>query len=81
MRHAARLDNVPFSSLHSRIAGATPAKEFRPKSHNLYALEETVLVKHMMDLDERGFPPRLEDVEDMANYILASHFTRCVGKL
>ena len=72
MRRAAQLYNVPFSSLRSRIAGATPAKEFRPKSHNLDELEETVLVKHILDLDDRGFSPRLEDVEDMANYILAS---------
>ena len=81
MRRAAQLYNVPYSTLRSRMMGATPAKEFRPKSHNLDAIEESVLVRYILDLDDRGFPPRLEDVEDMANYILASRGKRRVGKL
>ncbi|KAM5344538.1 hypothetical protein ACJ41O_013073 [Fusarium nematophilum] len=33
-----------------------------------------------MDQDGRGFPPRIADVEDIANYILTKRRTRRVGK-
>jgi hypothetical protein len=31
-----------------------------------------VLVREILDLDSRAFPPRLDDVEDMANKLLAN---------
>lgn len=54
------------------MKGAKPKAESRPKAQLLDELEGKVIVQHIMDLDNRGFPPRLEDVKDMANYILAS---------
>ena len=41
-------------------------------NHNLTELEEKVLVQHIINMDIRGFAPRLAGVEDMANYILKS---------
>jgi hypothetical protein len=43
-------------------------------------LEETVLVEHILDLDSKGFPPRLCVVEDMANRILVTRNRGCVGQ-
>ena len=37
----------------------------------LTSTEEEVIVQHVLKLDERGYPPRLADVEDMANSLLA----------
>ena len=46
----------------------------------LEATEERVIVQHILKLDERGYPPRLPDVEDMANVLLAERGQRPVGK-
>ena len=43
--------------------------------------EEEVLIRYILDMDERGFAPLLAGVEDMANYILESRGARRVGKL
>ena len=76
-RHkAAKLYRVPYSTLTNRINGAPPRSEYRSKNHNLTELEEEVLVWHILDIDERGFAPRLAGVEDMANYILEYYCLR-----
>ena len=43
-------------------------------------LEESVIVQHILDLDSRSFPPRLSNVEDMANQLLAERDASKVGK-
>jgi hypothetical protein len=78
---AAEVYNVPESTLRDRINGRTPLSEYRPKGHNLTKLEEDVLVLYILDMDERGFAPRLAGAEDIANYILDSRRARHVGKL
>ena len=81
-RHkAAKLYRVPYLTLTNRINSTPPRSEYRSKNHNLTELEEEVLVWHILDIDERGFAPRLAGVEDMANYILESRGARRVGKL
>ena len=46
---------------------------------NLTKLEEKVVVEHILDLDLRGFPPRLADVADMANSLRAKRNLGQVG--
>ena len=46
----------------------------------LTSTEELVIVQHILKLDERGYPPRLADVEDMANSLLAERHQLPVGK-
>ena len=78
---AAKLYRVPYSTLTNRINGRPSRNNIRPNCHNLSELEEEVLIRHVLDMDERGFAPRLAGVEDMANYILESRGARRVGKL
>ena len=47
---------------------------------NLTKLEEDVVVKHILDLDSRGFPPRLADVANMANSLRAERNLVQVGQ-
>jgi hypothetical protein len=42
-------------------------------------LEESVIVQYILNLDSRGFPPRLSGVEDMANRLLAERDAGRVG--
>jgi hypothetical protein len=44
-------------------------------------LEEEAIVEYILDLDLRGFPPRLVNVEDMANLLLAERGIKKVSKL
>jgi hypothetical protein len=79
-RAAAKLYNVPESTLRDRMSGATPIAERRPAIQVLTALEEVAVAQYILDLDARGIPPSLEDVREMADRILASRGTRRVGK-
>jgi hypothetical protein len=42
-------------------------------------LEESVILEYILDLDCKGFPPRLSGVEDMANRLLADRDAPRVG--
>ena len=80
-RSAAKIYNVPEATLRDRMAGRTHRPETRPNRHKLTDLEEEVLIRYILNLDSRGFAPRLAGVEDMANRILQSRGRDPVGKL
>jgi hypothetical protein len=63
------------------MAGRTSCDETRPNRQKLTTLKEEVIIRNILDLDSRGFAPRLAGVEDMANYILESRGGERVGKL
>ena len=46
---------------------------------SLTKLEEDVVAKHIIDLVDRGFPPRLAEVADMANSLRAKRGLGYVG--
>jgi len=78
-RNAAKIYRVPYSTLTDRINGRTTLPERRPASHKLTELEEKVIIQRILDIDTRGFAPRLAGVEDMANFILESRGEQRVG--
>jgi transcriptional regulator with XRE-family HTH domain len=80
-RSVAKIYRVPLSTLSDRMAGRTPRPETRPNNQKLSKLEEGVIVRYILDLDSRGFAPRLAGVEDIANYILESRGGGRVGQL
>ena len=80
-RDAAKIYQVPKSTLYDRIAGRTPRLETRPNCRKLNDIEEDTIVQYILNLDSRGFPPRLASVEDMANLILKSRGQDPVGQL
>ena len=61
--------------------GITPQAEKRNARHTLTSSEEETLVRHILDLDSRGFSPRIDSVRDMANLLLATRQATPVGKL
>ena len=50
-----------------------------PVSRGLNNNEEQVIVKHILHLVKRGFPPRLSAVADMANSLRAERGLGHVG--
>ncbi|KAH9859203.1 hypothetical protein J1614_012280 [Plenodomus biglobosus] len=67
LRRAATLYNVSRATLCDRRAGRASRGDSIPKSRKLDKIEEEVILRHILDLVERGFPPRLAAVADMAN--------------
>ena len=69
------------STLHNRMNSATYQVEIWSKNRLLDELEEKVLLQHILNLDTREFLSKIEDVKDIANYILVSYRKWQVNKL
>lgn len=80
-RRAATTYSVPETTLRRRRAGIAVRRDCEPKSKKLTKLEEEVIVKHILDLDSRGFAPTLGAVRDMANKLLTERGACHVGQL
>ena len=80
LRRAAEAFNVPPSTLTSQYNGITHRPESRNAQHKLTATEEQTIVQYILNLDSRGFAPRLCKVADMADKILGVRGSKPVGK-
>ena len=80
-RKAAKLYQVPHSTLCDRINSQTTLYERRPAMTKLTILEEEVIIWNILDLDSRGFSPWLASVEDIVNYILELQEGKHISKL
>ena len=78
-RRAADIYNVPRKTLSDRRAGKVSRRDCTPNSMKLLKTEEEVIIQHILDLDSRGFPPRLAAVKDMADSLLAARHQDPVG--
>ena len=81
LRAAAKLYNIPFSTLRDRHAGRPVRCDTTPNSKKLTQSEEEAIVQYIIELCARAFPPRLRGVEEMANQLLRVRDAPPVGKL
>ena len=65
--YAATTYNVPRTTLRCRHVGQGSRRDISANLRKLTDLEEKVLLDWILDLDLRGFQPRLEDVREMAD--------------
>jgi hypothetical protein len=77
---AAKLYNIPEPTLRARITGRPSRRDIRSNCIKLSELK-TVIGEYILDMDTRGFAPRLAGVEDMANYLLETRRAKHIGKL
>ncbi|KAG6996543.1 hypothetical protein FocnCong_v015657 [Fusarium oxysporum f. sp. conglutinans] len=80
LRRAAKIYKVSLTTLWRRQQGILSQRDTIPKSRKLSDPEEQIIVQFILDLDSRGFPPRLRGVEEMANRLLADRDASPVGK-
>lgn len=80
IRAAAKACSVPHTTLTMRLRGTSSRRDSTPKSRKLTDAEEGAILQHVLDLHARSFPPRLANVEDMANKLLADRDSPPVGK-
>jgi hypothetical protein len=81
VNQAAVIYTIPESTLRDRLAGKRARRDCEPKSKKLTKLEEEVIVRHILELDSRGFAPTLCAVRDMADKLLNERDGGQVGKL
>ena len=79
LRRAAKLYQVNFTTLLCRHNGVQSRANTIAKSRKLSNLEEEIVIKYILELNLRGFPPRLRGVEEMANRLLADRDMSPVG--
>jgi hypothetical protein len=70
IRAAAKVYNVPATTIRHRCDGRTARCNIRPNLTNLIESEEQAIVRYVLELATRAFPPRLRGVEEMANELL-----------
>lgn len=80
IRAAAKIYNVPRITVQTRVYGVLAQRDIPPKSLKLTELEEQAIIQYTLDLITRAFPPRLCNVEDMANDLLRVRNASPVGK-
>ena len=76
----ARIHKVPRTTLRARYLGTPSRQDSLANSRKITLLEEEVIVQHILDLDLRSFPPRISNVEDMANRLLQARNQERIGK-
>ena len=79
VRAAADIYNVPESTLRHRRAGRLHRRDRPANTRKLTDLEENVILNRIIDLVERGFPPWLGDIRDMADRLLRVRDATYVG--
>jgi helix-turn-helix, Psq domain len=79
IRVASASYEVPYTTLYDRIYGIPSRRNSTPNSRNLTPTEELAIVRYILDLDSRGFPPRPQAVQEMADLLLAQRDASLVG--
>jgi predicted HTH domain antitoxin len=83
IREAARIYDIPRTTLQDRLNGRENRVELRAKSFKLTEIEENSLKEWVISMDVRGAAPRPSMVQEMANLLLATRGTtpiQTVGK-
>jgi hypothetical protein len=76
---AAATYNVVESKLRNRRTRKLARHDCQSNSKKFTQLEEEVISRYTLDLDQRGFAPTYTVVRDMADKLLAARGAGCVG--
>jgi len=80
LKCAARTYDVKFTTLRKRFNGIPARRDSTPHNRNLTLSEESVIIEYILDLDSRGFSPRVCAVGEMANLLLAERGGTPIGR-
>ena len=79
VRRAAQTYKISKTTLLARMKGRVAKPEKRHPQHKLTKSEEESLIQYVLDLDARGFPPRISGIKDMADLLLATRHGQPTG--
>ena len=80
LRHAAKTYNVPYITLNEWFNGKPARRDCVPHNWKLTCSEEMVIIDYILDLDSRGYPPRVCAVGEMANLLLVERGGTPIGQ-
>jgi hypothetical protein len=80
LRRAAAAFNVTHQRLSNRLHGITPRAQTELNCQKLTATEKQTIIRYILDLDSRGFAPRLCEVADIADKLLTIRGGEPVGR-
>lgn len=69
---AAKLYEIPYTTLYTRSHGRVSRADIRPNGHKLTQFKENSLAEWIISIDTRGAAPRLATVGEMANILLTA---------
>ena len=72
IRAAARAYNVPRSTLTNRLRGQLTRQQSQIVNRKLLPTEEEALLQWVLSMGDRGFPPRISAVRNMADILLSA---------
>jgi hypothetical protein len=75
IRGAAKLYEIPHTTLADRANGIKARVDKRPYSYKLTEFEEESLTEWILSMDSRGAAPRPSTVREMANILLVARGT------
>src|SRR6266566_14952 len=79
IRRTTKIYDLPENSFCNRMKGMTPLTERRNSRCRLTPAEEETFLRYILNLDSRGFAPRIDDVKDMVNTFLTTRNIERVG--
>ena len=80
VKRAAKVYNIPRTTLSHRRAGRRSRRDCEANSKRLNKLEEEAIVKRILEESARGFAPTKADVRAMADSLLHARDGKPVGK-
>jgi Tc5 transposase DNA-binding domain/helix-turn-helix, Psq domain len=80
-RAGARLYNIPKSTFAYRVQGRAARVELRANNHKLAETEEQALVRWILSMDKRGYPPRICAVRESTELLLKQRVTGPSAKI
>ncbi len=79
VRSVANIYNIPETTLRHRRDGKKSRRDMSANLRKLTDLEESVILRRVLDLDSRGFQPRLSDIQEMADRLCIDRHASRVG--
>jgi hypothetical protein len=79
MRKTALIYNIPYTIFNHRFHKIIARRDSMPNSRAMIKLEEQTIVKYVLDLDSREFPPAIAQIENIANILRKSRNASRVG--
>ena len=73
IRDAATPHAITYRILRNPLAGIPTRAEFHISQHNSTPAEKRVLVSRILQLDQWGFSPQIQYLQDLATHFIRSH--------
>ena len=79
IRYIVKIYEVSQTTIIVRMNGRTSIDEIHNSWYQLTLVKEETFVQYILDLDLQRFVPRINNIENIANFLFAMHYTKPIG--